>query len=145
MPVIPGAAGRARWMCAAGWTPPVVGLVLGIWGNTEPSAWTDEIVTIDVARRSWPQMMELLGQVDAVHGLHYVLMYLVGQANGGLNEFLTRVPSAVAVAVAVAGLSWLGRLLGGRVSGCARGCCSPFCRPRRGTRRRPARSPSSWR
>lgn len=120
MPVIPGAAGRARWMRAAGWTPPVVGLVLGIWGNTEPSAWTDEIVTIDVARRSWPQMMELLGQVDAVHGLHYVLMYLVGQANGGLNEFLTRVPSAVAVAVAVAGLSWLGRLLGGpRLGLCA--------------------------
>ncbi|MDG4861643.1 hypothetical protein P8605_26250 [Streptomyces sp. T-3] len=120
MPVIPGAsAGRARWMRAAGWTPPAVALVLGIWGNTSPSAWTDEIVTIDVARRSWPQLMELLGQVDAVHGLHYVLMYLVGQVTG-LNEFTTRVPSAVAVAVAAAGLSWLGRLLGGpRLALCA--------------------------
>ncbi|MFI9237106.1 hypothetical protein [Streptomyces sp. NPDC053079] len=43
----------------------------------------NELVTIDVARRFWPQMMELLGQVDAVHGLRYVLMYLVGQASGG--------------------------------------------------------------
>ncbi|PAU44215.1 hypothetical protein CK936_36115 [Streptomyces albireticuli] len=114
MPVIPRVpAGRARWTRAAGWVPPAVALGLGVWGNTEPSAWTDEIVTIDVARRSWPQLMELLGRVDAVHGLHYVLMYLVGQVNGGLNEFTTRVPSAVAVAVAVAGLTWLGGLLAG--------------------------------
>lgn len=84
------------------------------------SAWTDEIVTIDVARRSWPQLVNLLGQVDAVHGLHYVLMYLVGQLNGGLSEFTTRVPSAMAVAVAAAGLTWLGRLLGGpRLGLCA--------------------------
>lgn len=72
-----------------------------------------------MARRSWPQLIELLGQVDAVHGLHYVLMYLVGQVPG-LNEFTTRVPSAVAVAVAAAGLTWLGRLLGGpRLGLCA--------------------------
>ncbi|WP_171168623.1 glycosyltransferase family 39 protein [Streptomyces sp. I05A-00742] len=120
-PVTPGAsAGRDRLLRAAGWVSPAVGLGLGIWGNREPSAWTDEIVTIDVARRSWPQMFELLGQVDAVHGLHYVLMHLVGQAFGGLNEYTARVPSAVAVAVAVAGLTWLGRLLGGpRLGLCA--------------------------
>ncbi|MFF7728640.1 hypothetical protein [Streptomyces sp. NPDC008001] len=121
MPVIPGlSAGRVRWMRAAGWVPPVLALCLGVWGNTNASAWTDEIVTIDVARRSWPQMTELLGRVDAVHGLHYVLMYLVGQLNGGLNEFTARVPSAMAVAVAAAGLTWLGRLLGGpRLGLCA--------------------------
>lgn len=113
-PAIPGAsASRARWTRAAGWLAPPVAFALGVWGNTRPSAWTDEIVTIDVARRSWPQLRELLGQVDAVHGLHYLLMYLVGQANGGLNEFTARVPSAMAVAVAVAGLVWLGRMLGG--------------------------------
>ncbi|WP_241833286.1 hypothetical protein [Streptomyces caatingaensis] len=102
-----------HWRHAVRWVPPVLALGLGVWGNTNPSAWTDEIVTIDVARRSWPQLMELLGRVDAVHGLHYVLMYLVGQASGGLNEFLARVPSAMAVAVAAGGLTWLGRLLGG--------------------------------
>ncbi|MFC5720097.1 hypothetical protein ACFP1Z_07935 [Streptomyces gamaensis] len=118
---MPGAStGRARWTRPAGWVPPILALGLGVWGNTNPSAWTDEIVTIDVARRSWPQLMDLLGQVDAVHGLHYALMYLVGQWNGGLNEFLTRAPSAVAVAVAAAGLTWLGRLLGGpRLGLCA--------------------------
>ncbi|WP_344117489.1 hypothetical protein [Streptomyces blastmyceticus] len=97
---------------AAVWAPLIVGLGLGLWGITGPSAWTDEIVTLDVAHRSWPQLMELLGHVDAVHGLHYVLMYLVGQAVG-VGEFTMRLPSAVAVAVAAAGLSWLGRLLGG--------------------------------
>ncbi|WP_372408063.1 hypothetical protein [Streptomyces luteireticuli] len=121
MPAISGAsAGRTRWMRVAGWVPPAVAFVLGVWGNTAPSAWTDEIVTIDVARRSWPQLMELLGQVDAVHGLHYVLMWLVGQVCGGLTEFWPRVASAAAVAVAAGGLAWLGRLLGGpRLGLCA--------------------------
>ncbi|AEW99874.1 glycosyltransferase family 39 protein [Streptantibioticus cattleyicolor] len=118
LPVIPGAsAGRALLSRAAGFMPAVVALVLGLWGAWYPSPWTDEIVTIDVARRSWPQMMELLGRVDAVHGLHYVLMWLVGQVNGGLYWYAARVPSAVAVAVAAAGLTWLGRLLGGRRPG----------------------------
>ncbi|WP_328667216.1 hypothetical protein OG905_09055 [Streptomyces sp. NBC_00322] len=112
-PVIPGTpAGHARWTHAAAWAPPIVGLGLGMWGITGPSAWTDEIVTMDVARRSGSQLVQLLGHADAVHGLHYVLMYLVGQA-AGVSEFTMRLPSAVAVAVAAAGLSWLGRLLGG--------------------------------
>ncbi|MGW1871208.1 hypothetical protein ACWCPS_37430 [Streptomyces mauvecolor] len=90
----------------------IVGLGLGLWGIAGVSAGTDELVTMDVARRSGPQLVELLGHVDAVHGLHYVLMYLVGQA-AGVSVFTMRLPSAIAVAVVVAGLSWLGRLLGG--------------------------------
>ncbi|WP_234365838.1 glycosyltransferase family 39 protein [Streptomyces albireticuli] len=94
------------------WAPAVVALALGLWGITGPSAWTDEVVTMDVAQRSGSQLMELLGNLDAVHGLHYVLMHLVGQAVG-VGEFTMRVPSAVAVAVAAGGLAWLGRMLGG--------------------------------
>ncbi|RKN65921.1 hypothetical protein D7231_24220 [Streptomyces klenkii] len=108
-------AGRSHGSAAVratAWAPPIVGLGLGLWGITGPSAWTDEIVTMDVAQRSGPQLVQLLGRVDAVHGLHYVLMYLVGQA-AGVGEFTMRLPSAVSVAVAAAGLSWLGRLLGG--------------------------------
>ncbi|MGI5336916.1 glycosyltransferase family 39 protein [Streptomyces sp. CA-181903] len=113
-------AGRARRTRVAGWAAPVVAFVLGVWGNTRPSAWTDEIVTIDVARRSWPELIDLLGRVDAVHGLHYVLLHLFARANGGLDESTARMPSALAVAVAVAGLVWLGRLLGGpRLGLCA--------------------------
>ncbi|WP_344020934.1 hypothetical protein [Streptomyces luteireticuli] len=67
---------------------------------------------MDVAHRSTPQLAELLGTVDAVHGLHYVLMHLVGKA-AGVSELTMRLPSAVAVAVAAGGLAWLGRLLGG--------------------------------
>ncbi|MEU1493667.1 hypothetical protein ABZ456_25875 [Streptomyces sp. NPDC005776] len=94
------------------WAPPIVGLVLSLWGIADPSPWTDEIVTMDVARRPWPQLEQMLGQVDAVHGLHYVLMYLTGQV-AGVSEFTMRLPSAMALAVAAACLSWLGRLLGG--------------------------------
>ncbi|WP_327350296.1 glycosyltransferase family 39 protein [Streptomyces sp. NBC_01304] len=113
MPVaLDASTGRARWMRASAWAPPVAGLVTGLWGITGPSTWTDEIVTMDVARRSWPQLVEMLGHVDAVHGLHYVLMYLVGQV-AGVSEFTMRLPSALAMAVAAAGLSWLGRQLGG--------------------------------
>ncbi|MFC7303218.1 glycosyltransferase family 39 protein [Streptomyces monticola] len=92
--------------------PFIVALGLGMWRIARPSAWTDEIVTMDVARRSWPQLVQLLEHVDAVHGLHYVLMHLVGRL-GGISEFTMRLPSALAVAVAAAGLSWLGRLLSG--------------------------------
>ncbi|MEX2985976.1 hypothetical protein [Streptomyces sp. C36] len=98
---------------AAVGAPAIVGLGLGLWGITGPSAWTDEIVTMDVAHRSGPRLIELLGHVDVVHGLHYVLVYLLGQA-AGVNELTVRLPSAMAVAVAAGGLGWLGRLLGGR-------------------------------
>ncbi|GCD41961.1 hypothetical protein [Streptomyces paromomycinus] len=104
---------------AALWAPAVVGLGVGLWGITGPSAWTDEIVTMDVARRSGAQLVELLGRVDAVHGLYYALMHLVGRG-AGVDEFTMRLPSAVAVSVAAAGLSWLGQLLGGvRLGLCA--------------------------
>ncbi|CAM5673820.1 hypothetical protein SAVIM338S_07108 [Streptomyces avidinii] len=104
---------------AAGWAMPVLAFALGVWGNTGPSAWTDEIVTMDVARRSWSELFALLGRVDAVHGLHYALMHLVGRATS-VTEFTMRVPSAAAVAAAVAGTVWLGRSLGGpRLGTCA--------------------------
>lgn len=103
----------------AGWMTPVLAFALGVWGNMGPSPWTDEIVTMDVARRSWSQLFALLGRVDAVHGLHYVLMHLVGQVTS-VTEFTMRVPSAAAVAVAAAGMVWLGRSLGGpRLGACA--------------------------
>ncbi|MFD4259993.1 hypothetical protein ACFWR9_20830 [Streptomyces sp. NPDC058534] len=51
--------------------------------------------------------------MDAVHGLHYVLMHLTGQV-AGVSVFTMRLPSVMAVAVAAAGLSWLGQLLGGQ-------------------------------
>lgn len=104
-------------MRVAGWAMPVLAFALGVRGNTGPSPWTDEIVTMDVARRSWPELFALLGRVDAVHGLHYVLMHLVGQI-ASVTEFTMRVPSAAAVAVA--GTVWLGRALGGpRLGACA--------------------------
>ncbi|MFD5149133.1 hypothetical protein [Streptomyces sp. NPDC058401] len=115
LPALRGGQTSPRSVAAArvaGWATPILAFVLGLWGNTGPSPWTDEIVTMDVARRSWPELFALLGQVDAVHGLHYVLMHLVGQVTS-VTEFTMRVPSATAVAVAVAGTVWLGRSLGG--------------------------------
>ncbi|MBC9713780.1 hypothetical protein H9Y04_14510 [Streptomyces sp. TRM66268-LWL] len=104
----------------AGAAMPVLAFLLGMWGSTGPSPWTDEIVTMDVARRSWPELFGLLGRVDAVHGLHYALMHMVGQVTS-VTAFTMRVPSAAAVAVAVAGTVWLGRSLGGPRSGVCAG------------------------
>ncbi|MEU1334974.1 hypothetical protein [Streptomyces sp. NPDC005865] len=99
-------------MCALDWAVAAFAFALGLWGNTGPSPWTDEIVTMDVARRSWSQLFTLVGRVDAVHALHYAVMHLVGQVTS-VTEFTMRVPSAAAIAVAVAGTARLGRSLAG--------------------------------
>ncbi|MFI7383072.1 hypothetical protein [Streptomyces sp. NPDC049813] len=98
----------------------VVGFGLGMTRISAPSPWTDEIVTMDVAHRTWPQLFTLLGQVDAVHGLHYLLMHLVGQV-AGVSAVTMRLPSALAVAVAAASLAWVGKLLAGPRLGLAAG------------------------
>ncbi|MFD4943385.1 glycosyltransferase family 39 protein [Streptomyces sp. NPDC058239] len=69
-----------------------------------------------VARRSGPQLVRLLGQVDAVHGLYYLLMHGVGQVFG-VSAWSMRLPSALAVAVTAGGTGWLGRRLAGGRAG----------------------------
>jgi mannosyltransferase len=72
-------------------------------GACRPSLWFDEGATISAsASRSLPQLWQLLGHIDAVHGLYYLVMH------GWFTvfpptEFWSRVPSCLAVGAAAAG------------------------------------------
>ncbi|MCX5169391.1 hypothetical protein AFM16_15505 [Streptomyces antibioticus] len=76
-------------------------LALGLWGLDRGGTWRDEAVTVQVARRSVPQIWRLLHGVDAVHGLYYLLMHPVLALRA--DEVALRLPS-VCAAAATAGL-----------------------------------------
>lgn len=89
-------------------------------GAARPSLWFDEAATISAATRSVPQLWGLLHNIDAVHGLYYLLMH-GWFAVFPVTEFWSRVPSALAVGGAAAGVVVLGRRLGSRSVGVCAG------------------------
>ncbi|MFE3790271.1 hypothetical protein [Streptomyces goshikiensis] len=105
------------------WLPPLLALLLGLWGlergGPAGSMWRDESVTWQVAHRPLGGLWRLLGEVDAVHGLYYLLMHGVfGLWDGGL--WALRLPSVAATALAAAGVAAVGhRLAGERAALCA--------------------------
>ncbi|MFC9584019.1 glycosyltransferase family 39 protein [Streptomyces yangpuensis] len=83
--------------------------------------WRDESVTWQVAHRSPGAILDLLGRVDAVHGLYYVLMHGVFQAwDGGL--WALRLPSVAATALAAAGVAAVAHRLVGERAALLAGC-----------------------
>ncbi|MFD5619957.1 hypothetical protein [Streptomyces yangpuensis] len=83
--------------------------------------WRDESVTWQVAHRSPGAILELLGRVDAVHGLYYVLMHGVFQVwDGGL--WALRLPSVAATALAAAGVAAVAHRLVGERAALIAGC-----------------------
>ncbi|MFG2711726.1 heparan-alpha-glucosaminide N-acetyltransferase domain-containing protein [Streptomyces goshikiensis] len=105
------------------WLPPLLAILLGLWGlergGPGGSMWRDESVTWQVAHRPLGGLWRLLGEVDAVHGLYYLLMHGVfGLWDGGL--WALRLPSVAATALAAAGVAAVGhRLAGERAALCA--------------------------
>lgn len=77
--------------------PALVMLVLGLWGVDRGGMWRDEAVTFQVARRTVPQIWRLLREVDAVHGLYYLLMHAVLAVRA--DEVVLRLPSVAGAAV----------------------------------------------
>ncbi|MFD7835743.1 hypothetical protein [Streptomyces sp. NPDC059761] len=89
--------------------------------------WRDESVTWQVAHRPLGGIWELLGQVDAVHGLYYLLMHAVflawdgaGPGTGGAAAaagagglWALRLPSVAATALAAAGVAAIAHRLAG--------------------------------
>ncbi|WP_156689629.1 glycosyltransferase family 39 protein [Mycobacterium sp. Marseille-P9652] len=70
-----------------------------------PSLWFDEGATISAsASRTLPELWNLLGHIDAVHGLYYLLMH-GWFAIFPPTEFWSRLPSALAVGAAAAGVT----------------------------------------
>lgn len=107
---------------AARFDPAVVALfaaVVSAAGAARPSLWFDEAATISASTRSLPELWRLLHNIDAVHGLYYLVMhgwFAVFPA----TEFWSRASSSLAVAGAAAGVVVLGRQFSSRaVAVCA--------------------------
>ncbi|NBM17252.1 glycosyltransferase family 39 protein [Streptomyces sp. GC420] len=96
------------------WSIPVLWtLALGLWGlSRQHSVWRDEAATWQVARRSAADIWHMLGQVDVVHGLYYLLMHGLFTCFGPSTTTL-RLPSVLAMAVAAACVAVIGRRLAG--------------------------------
>ncbi|MFE3637404.1 glycosyltransferase family 39 protein [Streptomyces cellostaticus] len=108
----PGGTGRlparVRWAVAV-CVPALVMLALGCWGLDRGGMWRDEAVTFQVARRTVPQIWRLLHDVDAVHGLYYLLVHAVLTVHPG--EVVLRLPSVCAAAVTAGLVAALGSRL----------------------------------
>ncbi|MFI8349041.1 hypothetical protein [Streptomyces sp. NPDC085596] len=104
------------------WVLPVLWTVgLGLWGlSRRHSVWRDEAATWQVARRSTAEIWQLLGQVDAVHGLYYLLMHALFTCFGPGTTTL-RLPSVLAMALAAACVTVIGQRLAGPWAGLGAG------------------------
>ncbi|MFE7097190.1 hypothetical protein [Streptomyces erythrochromogenes] len=88
-------------------------LALGLWGlSRQDSVWRDEAATWQVAGRSAGEIWRMLGNVDAVHGLYYLLMHGLFEVFGASTTTL-RLPSVLAVACAAVCVAVIGRRLAG--------------------------------
>lgn len=96
------------WLIPMLWT-----LALGMWGlSRQQSVWRDEAATWQVAQRSGADIWHMLGKVDAVHGLYYLLMHGLFESFGPSTTTL-RLPSVLAMAVAAACVTAIGHRLAG--------------------------------
>ena len=119
----PGGGGRDGYAAGPVWMwflPPVLMVGLGLWDITRPSYWRDEAASLTAVHRSFGQLVRTLGNVDAVHGVYYMILWPVVRVAGS-GEFVTRLPSVVAMAVAAAVVAALGRRLVSPAAGLAAG------------------------
>jgi mannosyltransferase len=92
----------------------VLGAAVSLGGAGRPSFWYDEAATISASySRSLAQLWRMLGNVDAVHGLYYLLMHGWFQIFPP-TEFWSRAPSGLAVGGAAAGVVMLGKQFSSR-------------------------------
>ncbi|HEU5420545.1 MAG TPA: glycosyltransferase family 39 protein [Streptosporangiaceae bacterium] len=90
--------------------PPVVTFVVMMIGITAPSYWRDEAATMAAVKRPFGDMIQMLGNVDAVHGAYYVVAWVVVRVFG-TGEMAMRMPSAIAMVIAAVFVAALGRRL----------------------------------
>lgn len=100
--------------------PPVAALVVMIWGISGPSYTPDESATMSAVHRTFPQLLYMLGNIDAVHGPYYLVMWWYVRI-AGTSELATRLPSAVAMAATAAVIAAIGRRLVSPRAGLAAG------------------------
>jgi mannosyltransferase len=100
--------------------PPLVMLGILLWGIREPSFWRDEAATLAAIRRPFGDMVSMLGNVDAVHGGYYAIIWGVARL-AGTSELVIRLPSAIAMVIASVAVTALGRRLVSARAGFAAG------------------------
>lgn len=88
----------------------VMATLVSVISSWSVSFWTDEAATKSAAQRGLPELFDLLGRVDAVHGAYYVLVHFWIDAFGP-SPFSLRLPSAIAAGLAAAGTYMLARKL----------------------------------
>ncbi|MEU8201021.1 glycosyltransferase family 39 protein [Streptosporangium sp. NPDC049046] len=89
--------------------PAVAAMLIGLWGITTPSFWRDESVSVLAASMPIDDLWHLLGSIDRVHALYYLLLRPFAAFSTG--ELAMRLPSAIATAAAAYGIAVLGRRL----------------------------------
>ncbi|HKA96271.1 MAG TPA: glycosyltransferase family 39 protein [Streptosporangiaceae bacterium] len=87
-------------------------LVLGFWGIARHNSMgNDEVATRWAALLGLRELAHLLGHLDAVHGLYYLLMH--GWMALGTTPTVMRIPSVIAMTVAAVLIVVIGRRLTG--------------------------------
>jgi len=86
------------------------GALISFVGSWIPSFWGDEAASVMSAERPLATLWSELGRVDAVHGTYYLFLHLWIDLFGA-SELSVRLPSSLAVGLAVAGVVVLARRL----------------------------------
>jgi mannosyltransferase len=118
----PVAARRSPWEIVI---PAAVSLTVGALCVRAPGPWRDDAATMSAASRSISEMIVFLGNLDLVHGLHYLIVHVTMLAFGQ-NEFAARLPSVIAGGCAAAAMGALGGRLAGRRAGMYAGLLVAF-------------------
>jgi mannosyltransferase len=125
LPSVSGPGVRAgtrvrSWPERLGLAPALVTAVVVAIGITGPSYWRDEAATVAAVHRPLGALVQMLGNVDAVHGAYYLLIWPVAQLFG-TGELVLRLPSLVAMAVTAGFITAIGRRLASAAVGVTAG------------------------
>jgi len=118
----PAPAPSGGWRRLRGWPfwelalPPLLTLAVVTWQIQGPSYWRDEGATLSAVTRPAGDLLRMLGHADAVHGVYYLMVWAVVRIFG-TAELVTRLPSAVAMAVTAIAVAGIGRRLISRRAG----------------------------
>jgi mannosyltransferase len=85
-----------------------------------PSYWRDEAATLAAVQRPLGALVDMLGNVDAVHGPYYLLVWPLATLFG-TSELVMRLPSLIAMALTAGVVAATGRRLFSPAAGLAAG------------------------
>ncbi|MCX4777492.1 glycosyltransferase family 39 protein [Streptomyces sp. NBC_01264] len=112
---------RERPAAALVWLLPALAtLAAGLYRISTPVLWHDELATLTVVRRPRGALLDMLQNVDAVHGAYYLLLHYWIDLFGDSPAML-RLPTVLAMAAAAACAALAGRRMFGARAGLTAG------------------------